>query len=1109
MSQARHSAGAVSNLVELFEAQARATPAACALWSGAGSLSYGQLEARAEALAQHLRSMGVGHEVIVGICAERNPSMAVGLVAILKAGGACLPLDPAYPPERLAFMLEDAAPPVVLTEGRLASRLPTSSARIEHLDSPGLAVRAGLAARAGPPVQAGLRLGPPPGLEGDHLAYVIYTSGSTGAPNGVLLGHRGLVNHCLAAVNLYGLSPADRVLQLCSLSFDVSIEEMFPAWASGATVVLRPDDLPLLGRGWLDWLASQRITVCNLPTAYWHEWTRDLKAMGAKVPESIRVLIVGGEKASGGTYHAWLEAGGARVRFFNAYGPTETSVMSTIFEAPSGGEVPPETRPGEVADPPIGRALPNTELHTLDPAGRPVPPGDPGELYIGGAGLAWGYLRRPELSSRRFVPDPFSGRPGARLYRTGDLVRRLADGQLEFLGRLDDQVKVRGHRIECGEVEAALRRHPGVDDAVVVLRGDGGEGRLVAYVIPQEGSGTEPGELRAWLAGRLPAYMVPAAFVALGQFPLGPNGKLDRNALPAPVRNRLRARADEGCRTNTETALAPLWWGALGIGDCGRNQDFFDLGGHSLLAARLAASIGESLGVALPMKAIFEHPTLAGLAAWIDQAGTAATSAAGAGGDTRPVSLDSRARTGGEVGPVLPSPRPHPGPAGARIPLSLPQEQMWAVANRPGARVENNVTISCRLPGPVEAEALRSALAHLIERHDALRASFHSDAGGPYQTIAPGVETPLVVKDLSGLAPHQLDAAAARAVAEQDATDFDPERAPLCAFSLLLTGGGDGIAVLSFDHLVCDGPSAYIVAGELDHAYQAISRGHRPALAPLATDYAGFALWQRDWMTRERLERQLEHWKSALAGMPLGPGLAFDRTPSTPATRRIGRVALRFDGAPGAGPGYDSLTSLARTTNSSVFTVCVAALSGALASIEGHHDIVLGTTLSGRNRAEVEGVVGTFAGTGRLRTDTAGDPSFEELVTRARRVVLGLLENSDIPFFRVRDALLPDFAARGGGRPPLALLPTELQYFRTAPDPSNAGLYFRGQLHPLSINLYDDGKALSGEASYKVDFYEPSTVKALAGRFENLLRQAAAAPGLPLSELVLCGETNP
>jgi len=1057
----------------------------------AGSITYAQLDSQANRLAHHLQSLGIGSETVVGICVERSVEMAVAILGTLKAGGACLPLDPSYPAERLAFMVGDASPAVVLTQERLVGRVPAGQPGIICIDQPGdwSDGRDDRPARQTTP--------------GD-LAYLIYTSGSTGVPNGVMLTHRGLLNHARAAVVLYLLGSADRVLQFCSISFDVCIEELLPTWAAGGAVVLRPEDMALLGRPWLDWLRDQAVTVVNLPTAYWHEWVRDLQHLGEQVPPAIRVVIVGGEKALGRVYREWLAVGGGRSRWYNAYGPTEASVMATIYRAPASGSLGEDGR-----DPPIGRPLPNMEVRVVDAQGQPVPAGQVGELWIGGEGLARGYLHRPELTAERFVPDPFSEAPQSRLYRTGDLGRLLPAGDLEFVGRADDQVKVRGFRIECGEVEAALQEHPAVQQALVVAReAPAGDKRLVAYVLTADGQRVTRQELRGFLCDRLPSYMVPSAFVAMATFPLTSNGKVDRAALPAPTAERSRLGPElEEPTTATEKAVAVVWSEVLGIDGLGAQDDFFELGGHSLLAAQVMAKLAERLGVLLPLRAIFEAPTVAGLAGLLDAQGS---------GQRR-----------GEIPPLVPQPRPADG----RMPLALPQEQMWRVQTRSGTRVDNNVTALLRLSAAVDLDALKGALGQLVERHASLRTSFPVvpvGGGDPCQSISDSLPVEIGVIDVADGLTAEQEAEVDRLIRAQDALPFRLADPPLFRFGLLRRGSAASVLALTFDHLVCDGPSAYVALSEVAELYQARVQGRAAALRPLSVQYPDFALWQRGWLTEARLAEQLEHWKRSLAGMPLGPALPFDRVPATPSRRIAARSVA-------VGPAaYEALVQLARRSRGSIFVVCVAAVSAVLARQGPLDDIVLSTTLSGRQWPEVEGVIGNFAGTGRLRSDLSGDPTFETILDRARDSVLGLFEHQDIPFFRVRDALVPDFAQRGGGRPPLALVPIELGYFRASHDHWTPGsgvverpplasaargespdgraaprlpgeppgeLFFKGQLHPLSITLLDDGTQLWGDISYKVDFYDQSTIERLAAGLERLLETASGVPNLRLSEL--------
>ncbi|MHB9105595.1 MAG: non-ribosomal peptide synthetase [Armatimonadota bacterium] len=577
----------------LIERQAKKTPAAVAATFRDEALTYGELNRRANQLAHYLRKRGVGPDVPVGICLERSLWMAVGLLGTLKAGGAYLPLDPAYPRERLAFMLDDAQAPVVVTTERLRDSLPDFAGTAVCLDAERAAIER-------EPVD-----NPEGGTAPDHLAYVIYTSGSTGTPKGVLVTHRGMVNHNLAAVELYGLQPGDRMLQFSSLNFDMAVEEIFPTWIAGATLVFRGENALQSGREFTEWLAREKVTVLDLPTAFWHEWVHELAA-GTALPPDVRLVIVGGEKAQAPVYAEWQRLAGKSVRWLNTYGPTETTVIATLYDPAAN---PAGLREGEEL--PIGRPIANTQAFILDAEGQPVPVGVPGELYLGGTGLARGYLHRPELTAERFIAHPFSEAPDGRLYRTGDVARWRADGNIEFFGRSDDQLKVRGFRVEPGEIETLLNGHPAVRQSVVIGRTAADGIALIAYVVPRE-DGVTAEALRAALKAQLPDYMVPAAFVMLDRLPLTPSGKVDRRALPAP-------EAAPGAqhvppRDELEAQLAQIWQAVLGVEAVGVTDDFFELGGHSLLAVRLFSTIERMLGKRLPLASLFQAPTIAHLA---------------------------------------------------------------------------------------------------------------------------------------------------------------------------------------------------------------------------------------------------------------------------------------------------------------------------------------------------------------------------------------------------------------------------------------------------------------------------------------------------------------
>ncbi len=583
----------------LVESRAEQTPGAIAVESGDRKLTYRELNERANQLARELTARGVGPDVLVGVGLSRSLELAIGLLAVLKAGGAFVPLDPDYPAERIRAMLEDSRIAVLLTQEHLHDRWPSVGADVLRIDAEQEAI--------GRQPVSNLDAGPTL----DDAAYVIYTSGSTGEPRGVVVRHGGLLNHNLAAAAMFDLSAADRVLQFSSLSFDIVIEELFPAWIRGAAVVFRDEGAPLGPSEFSAWVADRRITVLDLPTVYWHAWVEGLAALGEELPGSLRLVVVGGEKASARRYADWCKIGGDRVRWINTYGPTEATVIATADEPAAHSQ--PAALPQEL---PIGRPIAGAGVYLLDDRMELVPLGLPGELYIGGEGLARGYLHRPSATAERFVPDPFSDSPGARLFRTGDRARWRADGRLEFLGRVDHQAKIRGFRVEPGEVEAALRRHPGVGEAVVVAPEDAaGRRRLVGYVVPRGPVAPEAAELRGWLQAALPEYMVPSVLVTLESLPLSPNGKIDRGALPDPGPSLLAAAAEYVApRTPLEETLALVWAEVMELERVGIHDNFFDLGGHSLQSVQLVSRLGAALGRPVAVQTVFRAPTIAAMA---------------------------------------------------------------------------------------------------------------------------------------------------------------------------------------------------------------------------------------------------------------------------------------------------------------------------------------------------------------------------------------------------------------------------------------------------------------------------------------------------------------
>ena len=583
---------------EMFEAQVENNPDAVAVVYEGQELTYRELNSRANQLARFLHKLGVGPEVLVGICVDRSLEMLVGLLGILKAGGAYVPMDPAYPQERLKLMLEDANIAVLLTQKRHRAELPLQKARLVCLDTDWDDIAC--ESYENPANRATL----------NNAAYVIYTSGSTGKPKGVIVEHKSLANYTRAAISQYGIKPSARVLQFASISFDASAEEIYPCLAQGATLVLRTDEMLSSVRDFLHTCEEWKLTVLSLPTIYWHELIQGLETEDLKMPDTIRLVIIGGEKASSERLMRWNKQGDTQVRLLNTYGPTEATVVATMCDLT-------HTVPRDGLEQiPIGQPMPNVQTYIMDSHLQPVPIGVPGELYIGGNGLARGYLNRPELTAEKFIPNPFKGQPGTRLYKTGDLARYLPDGNIEFMGRIDLQVKIRGFRIELGEIETVLRQHPAVRETAAVAQEDQrGNKRLVAYVVFNQNAAILTSELRSFLKLKIPDYMMPSAFVVLDSLPLTPSGKLDRRALPAPDSERPGEEDSYVApRTPIEEVLTGIWCEILGLKQVGIHDNFFELGGHSLLATQVMSRLRKVFEIEIPLRTLFESPTVEKLA---------------------------------------------------------------------------------------------------------------------------------------------------------------------------------------------------------------------------------------------------------------------------------------------------------------------------------------------------------------------------------------------------------------------------------------------------------------------------------------------------------------
>jgi amino acid adenylation domain-containing protein len=1051
---------------DLFRAQAARTPQAVALsWHGE-RLTYAEVEARANQISNALRWRGVGPEVRVGICLPRTPELVATMLGVLGAGGAYVPLDPAYPRERLGYMLEDAGVTLVITDSALADRLPENAPGLLLLDVERDAIAAKSAAA------------PESGAVPENLSHVIFTSGSTGRPKGVMIRHASTV------VLLHWLrenvtdDERSSVLFSTSINFDVSIAEVFGTLAWGGKLVIVENALELATLG------EEIVYASMVPSA-----AAELLRSGG-IPASVKTLNLGGEALPNALAQG-LYALETVEKVGNLYGPTEDTTYSTYHLVPRGAE--------QVL---VGTPVANTRAYVLDAHLQPVPMGVVGELYLAGDGLSRGYANRPAMTAERFVPCPF-GVPGGRMYRVMDRVRwkesasvrecvsaegspEVADSRthalthsrtavLEYLGRTDFQVKVRGFRIELGEIEARLASHPGVREAVALALDDGDGGkRLVAYFV---GEALESEALRAHLSARLPEYMVPAAFVRLGAFPLTPNGKLDRQALPAPGADAFAARAYEAPVGETEQALAEIWSELLGTGRVGRRDNFFALGGHSLLAVRAVSRVRQALGAEVSPGDLFERPVLADFACGL------------------------RTAAGAEGTAIVPVER------GGPLPLSFAQQRLWFIDQLEGASAAYHLPIFLRLKGELDREVLGRALERIVARHEALRTSFPQTDGVPAQRISAVEENPF------RLAEHDLTASAntehelRRLMRDEVGAPFDLARGPLIRGLLVRIGDDDHVLLITMHHIVSDGWSMGIFTRELSVLYAAFRGGRPDPLPPLPVQYADYTAWQRRRVDGDVLRRQADYWRETLSGAPELLELPTDRPRPARQDFAGASVQVALDEALVAG-----VAALSRRHGTTPFMTVLAGWVVVLSRLSGQDDVVVGTPAAGRGRGEVEGLIGFFVNTLALRVELSGAPTVAELLGRVRERALEAQRHQDVPFEQVVERVQP---TRTLAHTPIfqALLAWQdmpggalelpgLDVLRLDEGVEEAAQF------DLALALAPSGGQIAGEVIYATALFDRVTVERHVGYLRRVLQEMAADDAKPVSRLELLGETE-
>ncbi|MEV8396080.1 MULTISPECIES: amino acid adenylation domain-containing protein [unclassified Streptomyces] len=1022
-------------LPQLFEAQAARTPDRTAVVFEGIELTYAELNSRANRLARVLAGRGAGPEQHVAVSLPRSADLVVALLAVVKTGAAYVPVDPEYPADRIAHILGDSRPVAVVDETWPAAS--DIAAQPAHDLAP---------------------------VDPDHPAYVIYTSGSTGLPKGVAVSHRGIASLAAGQIDAFAVTDDSRVLLFASPSFDAAVSELCMALLAGATLVLAPADRLMPGPALTALVAEQRISHVTLPPSA-------LAVLPDGALDTVTTLVVAGEACPPDQVGRWSPGR----RMINAYGPTESTVCACM-STPLAGAVSPS----------MGTPIVNTRLYVLDAGLTPVPVGTPGELYIAGAGLARGYVNRPDLSAERFVACPF-GAPGERMYRSGDLARWTGDGELEYLGRADDQVKLRGFRIEPGEVEAAVTAHAAVSRAAVVVREDRpGDKRLVAYWVPAawHASGRAVGqtffaaELKRHTQARLAEHMVPSAFVALDALPLTPNGKLDRKTLPAPEYAALTS--GRAPRSPREEILCALFADVLGVPQVSIDDSFFDLGGHSLLATRLANRIRTVLGLELPVRRLFEAPTVAQLAA-LDSAAPLRIPASDAAAGGRP----------------------------DRLPLSFAQERLWFLSEFTGADAIYNIPAVLRLTGPLDRDALTCALGDVVARHESLRTVFAEDADGPYQRIQDPAPVPLPVTRTD-------EARLAAELTAEVTRGFDLSfQLPLRSHLFELNEHEHLLSVI-LHHIAGDGWSVGPLARDLTQAYAARCAGGAPAWSALPVQYADFALWQRSALGSpddpdSMITKQLDFWKEALAGLPEELELPTDRP--RPATASYHGAVVDFDVPTDL---HERVLDVARRHQASPFMVVQAALATLLSRLGAGADIPVGTPIAGRTDDAVENLVGFFVNTLVLRTDLSGDPSFAELLHRVREFNLAAYAHQDVPFERLVEKLDP---ARSMARHPLfqtsltwndatqGALGTlqNLPGLTARPVPVGTGTAKFDLSFAFEERHTADGTpdGLRATLTYSEDLYDRATADLITQRLLRVLDSLLAGPDRPVTRVDL------
>ena len=1039
---------------ELLQAQADANPDSMAIEFEQHCVTYQELNRRANQLAHRLRSLAVGPDVLVGICAERSIEMVVGLVGTLKAGGAYVPLDPDYPLERLAFILNDLQPSVLLAQEKFLDQLPAFWAQVVCLDTDWQEVE------RYPDNNPANRCDP------DNLAYVMYTSGSTGLPKGISVPHKAVVR-LVRDTNYVKLDREEVFLHLAPLSFDASTLEIWGSLLNGARLVVMPPYMPTFEQ-LADAISAHAITTMWLTAGLFHAMVDEhLQAFSG-----VRQLLAGGDVLSVEHVKRVMgEVAGCKV--INGYGPTENTTFSCCN--------PVEGEPEFDRSVPIGKPIANTRAYVLDKRMEPVPIGVAGEICVSGDGLARGYVNRADLTAEKLIPHPLTSAAGERLYRTGDVGRYGGDGKIEFIGRTDNQVKVRGYRVELGEIETVLSQHPQIKEAVVIARQEGAKGKaLVGYVVERQVGAIREEQVRQYLRESLPEYFVPGRIVIVEKMPLTANSKVDRAALARMDEPRQQEPGGARARTQVEEIVRGIWEEVLGIQQVAVEENFFEMGGHSLLATQVISRIRKALKVEIELKAIFEHATVREL--------------------SRIIEAELRRGTGVEEKPIERASRE------AEMELSFAQQRLWFMDQLDPGNSFYNIPAAIRVSGELDMGALEKAMTEVIRRHEALRTVFRMSQGRPTQVVKETERVRMAVVDLSALGEEQRSGERKRIARQEAQVPFDLSVGPLIRMKMLQEGEQERVLLVTMHHIISDGWSIGVLVREVGKLYEAYTRGEEPGLEELKIQYRDYAAWQREYLQGEVLEKQLGYWKAQLEGAPTVLELPTDKPrPSVP----------NFKGAMQHwmidGEVVEGMKQLSREESASLFMVLLAAFSVLLQRYTGRTNVVVGTPIAGRNRVETEELIGFFVNTLVLRMDLSGDPTFRELINSARATALQAYSYQDLPFEMLVQILHPErklnynpmfqvmFALQNAPSEPMQLPGLTVSLLQMQDETAK---------FDLSMTLEEVKGGLKVTAEYNTNLFYHSTIKRMLGHLQVLLEGAVSDSEHRLSDLPLMTEAE-